>query len=153
MTDELIATASRLAVASGKTPRQADLKRAVSTAYYALFHAIARECADLIAGAGRNRADAAWARVYRGVEHGFAKRACGQVRGLGFPPTICACADAFVVLQEARHSADYDPNHRVSRTDALAAITTADQAIRDLRATPRKTRRAFAIQLLVRSRT
>ena len=122
MTDDLIVTARRLARASPKKPRQADLKRAISTAYYALFHAMARESADLLVGVGQNRADKAWAQVYRALEHGFAKKACGQVRALGFPPTICSCADAYVTLQEARHDADYDPIHRVLRADALAVI-------------------------------
>ena len=30
-------------------PRQSDLKRAISTAYYALFHALALMCADILA--------------------------------------------------------------------------------------------------------
>lgn len=32
-------------------PRQADLRRAISAAYYALFHALCRCCADTLAGA------------------------------------------------------------------------------------------------------
>jgi hypothetical protein len=57
---DLIATARRLAKASPKRPRQSDLKRGVSTAYYALFHALARDCADLLVGAGEARNDPAW---------------------------------------------------------------------------------------------
>jgi hypothetical protein len=150
--DDLVATARRLAKASQKKPRQADLKRAVSTAYFALFHAMARDAANLFVGVGANRPDKAWAQAYRALGHGFAKNACGQVRALGFPPAICSCADAFVTLQQARHDADYDPGHKASRADALAAITLAEQAIRDLRTTPRKDRRAFAVQLLLQKR-
>lgn len=38
-------------------------------------------------------------------------------------------AQAFVLLQEARHDADYDPDVRVSRRDAQAAIAQAELAI------------------------
>ncbi len=152
MTDDLVATARRLAKASHKKPRQADLKRAISTAYFALFHAMARDAADLLVAVGPNRPDKAWAQAYRALGHGFAKNACGQVRALGFSPAICSCADAFVTLQQARHDADYDPGHRVSRADALAAIALAEQAIRDVRMPPRKHRLAFAVQLLLHKR-
>ena len=46
MSHELIPTARRLANVNVRRPRQADLKSAVSTAYYALFHTLAKECAD-----------------------------------------------------------------------------------------------------------
>lgn len=150
MADDLFVTANRLARASPKKPRQADLKRAVSTAYYGLYHAIARNAADLLVGAG---ADRAWTQAYRALEHGFAKNACQQVRNLGFPPAIVACADVFVALQEARHNADYDPNHRVTRAEALDNIALAESAVRSLKSAPRKDRKAFAIQLILRKRT
>ena len=153
MTDDFLATARRLAKASPKKPRQADLRRAISTAYYALFHAIARDAADLIVGTGQSRAEAAWAHTYRALEHGFAKNACSQMRGLGFPAALCSCADAFANLQQARHNADYDPIHRITRVEALAAIEQAAQAIRDLMASSRKDRRAFAVQLLLKKRS
>jgi hypothetical protein len=76
---ELIAQANRLAKATGRKPLQVDLKRAVSAAYYAMFHAMAKECADTIAGTGRHRSDKAWVQVYRALEHGVAKNACKQV--------------------------------------------------------------------------
>jgi hypothetical protein len=153
VTDDLIGTARRLAKASPKKPRQSDLKRSVSTAYYALFHVLARDAADLLVGTGQNRADEAWAQTYRALEHGFAKHACSQARALGFPHRICTCADAFVTLQQARHDADYNPNHRILRADALSAIALAEQAIRDLKSSQRRDRKAFAVLLLLKKRT
>ena len=39
-------------------PRQAELRRAVSAAYYALFHTLANSCADLLVGTmSANRSD------------------------------------------------------------------------------------------------
>ena len=66
-------TALLLARAGSKRPRQSDLKRAISTAYYALHHALAREAADLLVGKGVSRSTDAWVQVHRSLEHGFAK--------------------------------------------------------------------------------
>lgn len=148
----MIVTARKLANSGPKKPRQADLKRAISTAYYALFHAVAKDAADMLVGIGSNRPDRAWSQVFRALQHGDAKSACEAVRNLDFPDTIKSCADAFVALQQKRHDADYDPDHRVSRADALDAIQLAEDAIRDLKASPRKDRRAFAVQLLMKKR-
>ena len=45
--EDLLATARRLAKASPRKPRQADLRRSISTAYYALFHALAADGSQL----------------------------------------------------------------------------------------------------------
>ncbi|UWM78915.1 hypothetical protein N1937_26860 (plasmid) [Rhizobium sp. WSM4643] len=108
MSNDLIATARRLAKASPKRPRQSDLKRGVSTAYSALFHALARDCADLLVGTGDTRSEPAWAQVYRTLEHGVAKNSCKAAASRGFPGNIVSFADTFVILQEERHRADYD---------------------------------------------
>jgi len=128
------------------------LRRAVSTAYYALFHSMAKDAADLLVGVGPNRPDKGWRHAYRALEHGVAKNACAEVRNLKFPSGIVSCADTFVKLQKARHAADYDPTHRVLRAEAMAFVSEADSAIRTLRTAPRKDRRAFAIQLLLKRR-
>lgn len=148
----MIVTARKLAKASPNKPRQADLKRAVSTAYYALFHAMAKDAADMLVGIGPDRPDKAWAHTYRSLQHGGAKSACEAVRNLNFPNTIKTCADAFVALQQKRHDADYDPDYRVLRAEALEAIKLAEDAIRDLKASPKRDRRAFAVQILMLKR-
>ena len=152
MSDELIGTARRLARASPRKPRQSDLQRAVSTAYFALFHALAKEAADLLVGTGAARRDAAWTHTYRALEHGFARNACTEIRRLALPPGITGCALAFLELQEARHSADYDPNARFTRTEALDLIGIAETAIRAMRAESRLARKAFLVRLLLRRR-
>ncbi len=148
----LLDAAFRLASASRGRPAQPYLKRAVSTAYYALFEALARECADSFVGTGRARGTPAWVHVYRALEHGLAKGACLQARNLGLPPNIIAFADAFTALQEQRHRADYDPVARFSRADVIDWITLADAAIRSLRSVTRTERRYFAVLVLLRRR-
>lgn len=148
----MIVTARKLANASPKKPRQADLKRAISTAYYALFHAMAKDAADMLVGVGLDRPDKAWSHTYRALQHGDAKSACEAVRNLNFPNTIKSCADAFVALQQKRHDADYDPDYRVLSAHARDAIKQAENAIRDLKSAPRRDRRAFAVQILLKKR-
>ncbi len=43
--NDLLATALRLARASPRKPRRMELRRAISTAYYALFHTAAEDAA------------------------------------------------------------------------------------------------------------
>ena len=71
----LISIATQLALSSGDTPeRQDDLRRAVSTAYYTMFHTLANSNANALIGALKNDDDnAAWNRTYRALEHGAAR--------------------------------------------------------------------------------
>jgi len=150
--DDLLATAKRLTAPARGRPRQSDLRRAISTAYYALFHGLARDAADLMVGTGVARAGEAWAQVYRALEHGFAKNACKQIRSFDFSDNIIRCADTFVRLQELRHKADYDPKERYGLVYACFVISLAESGLAALRNAPRAERRAFAVQLLLKKR-
>ncbi len=152
MSVELLETARRLAEVGPRRPRQADLKRAVSTAHYALFHGFAKNAADMLAGTGADRSLESWLQAYRAIEHGFARTACQNTAKLGFPEPIVRCAILFIELQERRHAADYDPLVRFTRAEALEIIDQADLALQLLQKSPRRDRRAFAIQLLLRRR-
>jgi uncharacterized protein (UPF0332 family) len=146
----LIITARKLARASPTKPRQAELKRAVSTAYYAVFHALAKDAANLLTGVGQMRTSGAWVHVYRALDHGFAKNACREVRVV--PPALMDCADEFIELQEARHKADYDPRASFTRVEALEWTSRAEVAIAKLRTASRRDRKTFAVQLLLKKR-
>jgi uncharacterized protein (UPF0332 family) len=148
----VITTARKLANASPGKPRQADLRRAISTAYYAIFHAMAKDVADILLGVGSDRPDKAWSQTYRSLQHGDARIACETAHKLGFSSNLVSCAVAFVDLQKLRHDADYDPDIRFNRAEALDAIERTDKAIRDLKSSSKKDRRAFAVLLLLKRR-
>lgn len=152
LSDDLLKTARLLTAATQGKPRQADLRRAVSTAYYALFHTIARQAADIFATTGENQSHPAWVQVYRSLDHGTAKEACKQAPGLGFPPAIRTCANSFITLQEERHQADYNPDYRTTRADAQTRVDEAEAAIAALNAASPKDRRAFLIHLIIKKR-
>ena len=148
---DLIEAARALAESGRGRPAQARLRRAVSTAYYAMFHALAASAADLFIGRKR---DPAWHRAYRALEHRQAKIACRQAQtGQDFPPDIRHFADVFVVLQVARQKADYALDAGAYRkSDALEYIGSAERAIRQLMQADVKARRGFAAHVLFRQR-
>jgi hypothetical protein len=149
---DLLRHARRLSRASVRRPRQADLRRAVSAAYYALFHAIAGIAADTMVGTSQvHRGSETWRHVYRSLEHSFAKSQC-VARNTIVPLTLRDVANAFVVLQEGRHLADYDPFVSFFRRDVDAYIQQAEQAVTALEGASTADRRTFAVALMLRSK-
>ncbi|CAN0488152.1 unnamed protein product, partial [Phaeothamnion confervicola] len=147
---DLIDTARDLLKSTSGKPRQSNLHRATSTAYYAMFHTLARCAADLlIGGPGSKRSSPAWQQVYRALEHGVAKNACSNGGKLAlFPREIQDFANTFVTMQEKRHKADYDPNAKSRKSEVAIDIDLVDKVITDFGVTPIKDRRAFAALVL-----
>lgn len=148
---ELLATA-RASLGSKAKPSQACLRRATSTAYYALFHCLARAGADLLIGSpGANRSRHAWTQTYRALEHGHAKGQCENRSVVGkFPKAIEDFANAFVTLQKKRHSADYNPDARFLKSSVLSDIQLAEDAIMAFKNEKISDRRAFCAWVLFR---
>ena len=152
---DLIAT-SRLLTATPRPdtqPLEDSLRRAVSTAYYAMFHALASSNADCLVGTPHNPlTEHAWSRIYRGLSHNAARRNLLQDRSL-FSLHVQQFADAFAQLQDQRHRADYDPNRTFSRPQALYWIERAEGAIDNFMQASDDERKMVAIQSLVGRRT
>ena len=147
---DLLDTARRLAHPGAAQPTQADLRRAVSTAYYALFHCLAAAAADLLTGSDRSPE---WHQVYRALEHGKAKRACRQQGALrAFPMEIHSFAEMFADLQGARHAADYALEGEYSKPDVLTIINRAENAINEFEQASVRHRRGFAVHVLFKRR-
>ena len=150
LSDDLLDIARRLAV--GAT--QADLRRAVSSVYYAVFHEVCQSSADTLVGDDpQDRDQSAWRQAYRALEHGYARQRCQQVRRSGrFSTPIQNLADFFVTMQNSRHLADYDPEETFSQHEISTDIAQAEAVIRDFRNVLQRERRAFAVFLLMRER-
>jgi uncharacterized protein (UPF0332 family) len=151
---DLLETARDLANSSKGKPKQAHLRRAVSTTYYAMFHTLARCCADLfIGGAGSGRSKEAWKQVYRALDHGLAKSACtNKAIVQKFPKEIQDFANVFVEMQLKRHDADYNPDGTVFKSTVLTDISAVEAAIDGFSNAPLTDRRAFAAFVLVKQR-
>jgi hypothetical protein len=152
--DRLIATPS------AGPPRHVDLRRAISAAYYGIFHAIVTAASDLIVGASK-RQSPLYGLVYRSVEHRALRALCEDIRKsqlpakygpyvpvAGFGPDFIALSDASVELQKKRYAADYDPMIRVRMSDARLAVNTARVALARLAAADSEIRATF-LTLLV----
>ena len=144
---ELINTCYKLVLQTTNAPAsQADMRRAISTAYYTVFHTLAASNAELIAGQPRsNISSYAWERVYRRLDHGRAQNNLRAVLNL-LSPNGENFARTFIGLQDYRREADYDPNASITRTRTLNIIAQANTAIRDFAQLPQEERRLLAAQ-------
>lgn len=148
----LLETAEALARRGYRRPAQSDLRRAVSTAYYALFHGLAGEVADLLIGATR-RGRPAWGRIYRALDHKFCKdRLEAFAREPQTGPQMRLFCSTFGQIQGERHRADYDPGARFRREEALGSVGRARDALAAFRRTSREERLELATRVLFRDR-
>lgn len=133
-------------------PRQAMLKRAISTAYYAMFHALCNSNANLVAGQSMNTPTReAWTRTYRSLDHGPARQRMSQGTGT-MESAVQRFAIVFAQLQQQRRLADYDPHSRYSRNQVLTLIGAAEVATEDFLSTVPAMRRPLATLVLLRER-
>lgn len=126
-------------------PRNANLRRAVSSAYYALFHHIVLALANH--SLPHCSTDDQY-RFARHVQHRAVRRVCDQVVGPKQPPpkvrmailavradtTLNDVSLAFQTLQEARHRADYDHLASHNKAETLTLIDQARDAITKINA-------------------
>jgi len=133
--------ARRLVRLDPRRPRQGNLRRAVSTAYYALFHfLIERSSRTLFGSTGdRERFRRVMARAYGHSEMASVSRTfrggnlpayLNQTLGsVVIPDGLKAVAICFLRLQDQRHLAEYDLGAVYSRAEVLGLISTVEQVI------------------------
>lgn len=121
-------------------PRQASLRRAVSTAYYAVFHLLS---ADASSQACPVNPMGLRERVQRSLAHDTMKQAANAIQSNNLPTQmvsllarpmnaqVISVARGFVRLQEQRHKADYDMSDQFDRTRVLGLVRVAEQIFRD----------------------
>ena len=154
----LIATARLLYTAGTRETddeqSQTHLKRAASTSYYAMFHAVCTNAAKLLHNAaGEPATSAAWLQAYRGPEHTHVRNQCRNAALMApFPLEIKNLAQTFVRIQSRRNQADYNPLSDFRRAEVARIIDDAELAINLLAFAPAEIRRAFAIIVLLRNR-
>lgn len=141
-----------------------DLRRAISAAYYAVFHATLAAAADQYVGASK-RTTSHYGLVYRSVDHKDISDVCLEVRrpqlsaklsryapSGGFDADTKAYANAVTELKQRRDDADYNPLIRVKSSDAQLALRTAYSALHHLRTMQVASREAFLGLLLFKAR-
>jgi uncharacterized protein (UPF0332 family) len=133
---DLLKQAKQLAQLDPRRPKQVNLRRAVSSAYYALFHLLTSQASALYAAEFGLAA-----RINRTLNHGEMKKVSLLIANGKLPKAVQApgaryttprevktVANTFVILQEARHEADYDLTRTFSRDEALRFVQMAREA-------------------------
>jgi hypothetical protein len=148
--DDLLETARALIRRNQNRPTQADLRRSISTAYYALFHRLIEDGIERLGLAtGTSQPEA----IGRAFGHTDMRNVCLLLQKSPLPPQLTPLfgrsvptelkdvAAAFIELQRRRHSADYDRGREppFNKADARAAASLAEAAFRNwdlVRGTP-----------------
>ncbi|MEM8835465.1 MAG: hypothetical protein AAGD00_06560 [Planctomycetota bacterium] len=172
--DDLIEQAEHLAKRDDSKPKQANLRRAVSTAYYALFHELCEQAVTTVASTG-STASLLRARLRRSIDHAQVRQAADwfkdpgkgklkqhapalddvrQQPGSPLQVELSQVAEKFIELREARHHADYDFSKAIPRDEAKRLISDANSAVRALRGLDKsdEDRRLFLLACLLGSR-
>mgnify|MGYP001569762097 CR=1 FL=1 len=141
---DLLVQAGMLARREPRRPKEASLRRSISTSYYALFHYLIEESTLLTIGTANHRSQF---REFAGraFVHGKMKNVCEEfvktqpksdlLNSFWLHLSVPACIDIrtvaenFVDLQEQRHAADYNLSRRFKRHDAKRAFDQAQEAI------------------------
>jgi uncharacterized protein (UPF0332 family) len=154
LADDLLEQAEYLANREPKRPKQASLRRAVSTAYYSLFHL-------LIASTILNWKNTHQrAHVARAFDHKSMKEASKKTASKQFPAPDAAVgghlrvvARAFVELQHHRHLADYNYAKKWSKTEVQSHIDTAAAAFESWKTISReRLAQDYLVTLLIKER-
>src|SRR5438132_3588850 len=125
--DDLLSLARHLVDRNPAAPIEADLRRAVSTAYYALFHLLVHESTTKIVAPAAMRP-----RVVRAFEHRDMRKVCEDYsqpidpRGQPVSQEIQDISAAFVTLQQARHEADYNTEAALTYVQANSSVQLSE---------------------------
>lgn len=141
--------AADVLVKEGRRSR-AFRRRAVSTAYYAVFHALAKLCAEsLLPSADRSADD--YSRVYRALGHGSLTEAFATLKE---QERLRRIGELVVPLRSARERADYLPPIETEFTSdkVKELVDQARRAVQEIETLDRAERRTLATRLLFKTR-
>lgn len=152
MIEDMLCLAEELVRREPGRPKQASLRRAVATAYYAVFHALAKCCADQLVGSSRPWE--AYTPVYRMLDHSTARRVFERARrGTDESHAIAKIGLIFVNLHEARTKADYVPEpFAVSRQGVIEIVGETRKAVKAIERLRSSTKLLLAVQLIAKTR-
>ena len=114
------------------SPTQADLRRSVSAAYYALFHLL---IAETVANWSLDSSRGALSRMFDHLQMKKVSRRTFNPEQFPFlnedkmvVSKLRKVAEAFVLLQDQRHIADYDNSTRWTQSEAREEVARASDA-------------------------
>jgi hypothetical protein len=134
------------------TRSSAFKRRAVSTAYYAAFHSLAKACADQLLSDTAHESDE-YLRVYRALDHGPIKDAFTQAPLKGHS-RLGRIGDLVAQLQNERYRADYFPpiKNVFTLRRARELVDLSREVVEQIEALDIDDRRTLSVCLLFRTR-
>jgi len=129
--DDLLKDAYHLAGRGGKSPKQSSLRRAVPTAYYALFHLL---IADFVANWRLKDQQSRLGRMFDDGKMRTPLRLKDKTKPTLVETEVQKLIQAFSQLYEDRCTADYDIGKVWSRTDVTNTLRVAEEAFQIWRA-------------------
>jgi hypothetical protein len=141
LSQQLLAQARRLALLDARRPQQGNLRRAVSSGYYGLFHFLIEEANRFLLGttAARGRLRNVLARAFTHTEMASAARTFAggnlpatlslRLGAPAIPSGLRELARTFEESQELRYLADYDPGESFARDGVLVFLDDIERAI------------------------
>ncbi len=152
LVDDFLEVAVALTEQGGRASlRRASLRRAVISAYYAVFHALCFVCASELVG--WRKANDLIEPVYRMLDHGTAKNRLIGKDAASISPVVRQIGTGFRNLQEARHDADYrTPALELPRGLTLQHIAETRRIVDLVEALPPEDRLKLAILLVTKAR-
>ncbi len=132
-------------------PSPEALRRAVSTAYYAMFHALATSIADCIHGPRTAANQTDWTGTYRSLQHRRAAHPLNRWHNL-FSQPVQDFANVIGDLKYQREEADYNPIQSFTQSQVSAWIDRAEAAIIDFYQGNQQERTMVAISCLAGNR-
>lgn len=158
LADGMIEVAKVLAEIPGRRAvQQVALRRAISTAYYAVFHAFSHLCGQGL-GLWRESGDDL-ARIYRNLDHGRLQEVLETKTVQGLHPDLSRIGLVVRDLRKLREDADYSPPGRIGESVKLLArnevrelVDLAEEAIQIVNGLPPEVRRSLAVSLTIRTK-
>ena len=133
--------------------QQAHFRRAISTAYYAMFHALLQNNADMLYGRETSQPKSpGWTAIYRALSHTRARSKLAPHNVSDFPDSITDFAATFLDLQQQREDADYNPNAIFTYSGTVNLINRAANDIPTFFGASDDDLRALAAHLLFDNR-
>jgi hypothetical protein len=160
LVDELLDTAKYLLRRNKNKPTQADIRRSISSAYYALFHRL------IEVGTGHLVTDLTQQHALaRTFSHTSMREICELVVKQPLPPILVPLfgssvpdelkrvAALFVTLQNWRHDADYNLSLTFTRNDGQARVSDVEDIFATWKLISASVSNPFLILLLLGKRS
>jgi len=148
--DDIAASGCRRSLARAWTLKRSISAEAVSTAYYAVFHCLAKTCASTLTF---REGTEEYARIYRALDHGPLKTAFSS-GPLKDRQVLREVGNIVILLQSERHKADYLPPTRgvFTTRQAQKLVDQARDVISKIEGLGTNDRQTLAAYLLFKNR-